>query len=104
MTSEAVRQSRQTIRKLRRENPDARIIVTGCAAQIDPAQYDKMAEVDYVVGNDDKMQAETWQGIGANELERVSVNDIFFDQGNRRAHDLRLWRPRPRLCADPERL
>ncbi|MCF6200109.1 MAG: tRNA (N(6)-L-threonylcarbamoyladenosine(37)-C(2))-methylthiotransferase MtaB [Hyphomicrobiaceae bacterium] len=77
VTNEAVRQSRQTIRKLRREHPEARIIVTGCAAQIDPAPYDAMPEVDFVIGNGEKMQASTWQGLAAGELERVRVNDIF---------------------------
>ncbi len=77
VTNEAVRQSRQTIRKLRRDHPQARIIVTGCAAQIDPAPYDAMPEVDFVIGNGEKMQASTWQGLAAGELERVRVNDIF---------------------------
>ncbi len=77
VTGEAVRQSRQSIRKLRRKHPDARIIVTGCAAQIDPAQYEKMPEVDYIIGNGDKMQSRTWLGVRDGELERVRVNDIF---------------------------
>lgn len=77
VTSEAVRQSRQSIRKLRRDHPDARIIVTGCAAQIDPGQYEAMDEVDFIIGNDDKMHSETWLGLGAGELTRVKVNDIF---------------------------
>jgi len=77
VTNEAVRQSRQTIRKLRRDHPQARIIVTGCAAQIDPAPYDAMPEVDFVIGNGEKMQTSTWQGLAAGELERVRVNDIF---------------------------
>ena len=80
VTSEAVRQGRQNIRKLRRENPDARIIVTGCAAQIDPQRFDEMTEVDFVIGNDDKMQSDTWRGLQAGELERVKVNDIFTIQ------------------------
>lgn len=61
VTSEAVRQARQTIRKLRRENPQARLIVTGCAAQIDPEQFSEMDEVDHVVGNDDKMKQSTFK-------------------------------------------
>src|SRR5262249_36635223 len=56
VTAEAERQARQTIRKLRRERPDARIIVTGCAAQIDPARFSAMPEVDRVVGNAEKME------------------------------------------------
>ena len=51
VTAEAVRQARQAIRKARRDRPDAKIIVTGCAAQIDPARFAAMAEVDHVIGN-----------------------------------------------------
>ena len=54
VTGEAVRQARQAIRKARRERPDARIVVTGCAAQIDPAAFAAMPEVDLVLGNADK--------------------------------------------------
>src|SRR6186713_928431 len=54
VTGEAVRQARQAIRRARRERPDARLIVTGCAAQIDPAAFAGMAEVDQVIGNADK--------------------------------------------------
>ncbi len=77
VTNEAVRQSRQSIRRLRRDNPDVRIIVTGCAAQINPGQYEAMDEVDFIIGNDDKMNTQTWQGLQAGSLERVKVNDIF---------------------------
>ena len=56
VTGEAVRQAAQTIRKLRRENPAARIIVTGCAAQIEPERFAAMPEVDRVIGNAEKMQ------------------------------------------------
>ncbi|HEY8017320.1 MAG TPA: tRNA (N(6)-L-threonylcarbamoyladenosine(37)-C(2))-methylthiotransferase MtaB, partial [Dongiaceae bacterium] len=54
VTAEATRQARQAIRKARRENPEARIVVTGCAAQIDPAGFAAMPEVDQVVGNEEK--------------------------------------------------
>jgi threonylcarbamoyladenosine tRNA methylthiotransferase MtaB len=74
VTKEAERQARQAIRRARRENPDARIIVTGCAAQIDPKKYADMAEVTQVIGNDVKLKAETW-GLPAEE--RVLVNDIM---------------------------
>ncbi|MGQ9366833.1 tRNA (N(6)-L-threonylcarbamoyladenosine(37)-C(2))-methylthiotransferase MtaB [Azospirillum sp. ST 5-10] len=74
VTSEAERQARQTIRKLRRENPTARIVVTGCAAQIDPARYAAMAEVDQVLGNQEKLQPESW---GLAPAEKVLVNDIM---------------------------
>lgn len=80
VTSEAVRQSRQSIRKLRRDHPDARIVVTGCAVQVDPSQYEKMDEVDFIIGNGEKMESNTWLGLQAGELERVKVNDIFAVQ------------------------
>ena len=73
VTAEAVRQSRQQIRKIRRERPGARIIVTGCAAQTDPDSYAKMPEVDFVLGNADKLDAKNY-ALGINE--RVKVNDI----------------------------
>ncbi len=62
VTAEAVRKARQDIRKLRRDNPNARLIVTGCAAQTEPDTFAKMAEVDAVIGNTEKMQPATWQG------------------------------------------
>lgn len=74
VTSEAERQARQTIRKLRRERPDARIVVTGCAAQIDPQRYGAMPEVDQVLGNQEKLQPESW---GLPPAEKVLVNDIM---------------------------
>jgi threonylcarbamoyladenosine tRNA methylthiotransferase MtaB len=74
VTKEAERQAKQAIRRARRENPDARIIVTGCAAQIDPNGFGGMAEVDQVIGNDLKLKAETW---GAPPEEKVIVNDIM---------------------------
>jgi len=73
VTAEAVRQSRQQIRKLKRERPGARIIVTGCAAQTEPDTYAGMEEVDLVLGNADKLDAERYFGVG----ERVVVNDIM---------------------------
>lgn len=80
VTAEAVRKARQEIRKLRRENPDARLIVTGCAAQTEPETFTNMAEVDAVIGNTEKMQPETWKGMAADfigESEAVQVDDIM---------------------------
>jgi threonylcarbamoyladenosine tRNA methylthiotransferase MtaB len=81
VTAEAVRKARQEIRRLSRENPGAAIIVTGCAAQTEPETFAAMAEVSRVVGNHEKMQAETWRGIAAPDLigvtERVQVDDIM---------------------------
>ena len=54
VTAEAVRKSKQEVRKLRKENPNAKVIVTGCAAQIDPNSFANMAEVDFVIGNSEK--------------------------------------------------
>lgn len=76
VTAEAERQVRQSIRRARRQNPDARIIVTGCAAQIDPDKYAAMEEVDRVVGNEEKLRAETW--LEGADTPRVSVNDIMI--------------------------
>ncbi|SLN09951.1 Threonylcarbamoyladenosine tRNA methylthiotransferase MtaB [Aquimixticola soesokkakensis] len=80
VTAEAVRKARQEIRKLRRENPDAKIIVTGCAAQTEPDTFVAMSEVDLVIGNSEKMQPETWTALGPNfigDTERVQVDDIM---------------------------
>src|SRR5215831_13211619 len=65
VTGEAVRQARQTIRRLRRERPRARIVVTGCAAQTAAQDFAAMAEVDRVVGNDDKLKAQAWRDARA---------------------------------------
>jgi threonylcarbamoyladenosine tRNA methylthiotransferase MtaB len=80
VTAEAVRQARQSIRKARRENPKARIIVTGCAAQIDPASFSDMDEVDLVLGNEEKLNSHNYRALpdfGVNDFERCRVNDIF---------------------------
>ncbi|CAH1679102.1 Threonylcarbamoyladenosine tRNA methylthiotransferase MtaB [Hyphomicrobiales bacterium] len=78
VTAEASRQARQTIRRLRRERPQARIVVTGCAAQIEAASFSAMAEVDHVIGNTEKMQAATWSALsGSAPTERILVGDIM---------------------------
>ena len=78
VTSEAVRSARQTIRRAAKENPDAPVIVTGCAAQIDADMFAQMPEVTRVIGNHEKMQAETWQPIDLlGGTEKVRVNDIM---------------------------
>jgi threonylcarbamoyladenosine tRNA methylthiotransferase MtaB len=74
VTAEAERQARQAIRRLRRENPEARIVVTGCAAQIRPEAWAAMPEVDRVVGNQEKLEAATW---AATDAPRVAVGDIM---------------------------
>lgn len=81
VTNEAVAQARQSIRKLKRERPGARIVVTGCAAQTQSQMFADMAEVDRVVGNDDKMRSSAWRDaraafdLGANE--KIAVSDIM---------------------------
>jgi len=77
VTAEAVRQARQAIRKARRERPGAKIVVTGCAAQIDPGRFAAMDEVDHVIGNQEKLDAKTFARFGLDGSERVVVNDIM---------------------------
>ncbi|MBN9353642.1 MAG: tRNA (N(6)-L-threonylcarbamoyladenosine(37)-C(2))-methylthiotransferase MtaB, partial [Hyphomicrobium denitrificans] len=77
VTGEAVRQASQTIRRLRRDRPNARIIVTGCAAQTEAQRFADMPEVDHVVGNGEKMLAETFAGLSIASSARVQVNDIM---------------------------
>jgi threonylcarbamoyladenosine tRNA methylthiotransferase MtaB len=77
VTSEAVRQAMQTIRRLGRESPRSRIVVTGCAAQTDPARFAGMREVHAVVGNAEKMHAETFQALSTADSPKVLVNDIM---------------------------
>ncbi|MBF9042382.1 tRNA (N(6)-L-threonylcarbamoyladenosine(37)-C(2))-methylthiotransferase MtaB [Rhodobacterales bacterium HKCCE4037] len=80
VTAEAVRKARQEIRKLRRDNPNARLIVTGCAAQTEPQTFEAMDEVDLVLGNTEKMQPDTWASLPADfigETEKVRVDDIM---------------------------
>lgn len=80
VTAEAVRKARQDIRKLRKAHPGARLIVTGCAAQTEPETFNAMPEVDAVIGNTEKMQGATWQGMAADfigETETVQVDDIM---------------------------
>ncbi|MHC2466810.1 tRNA (N(6)-L-threonylcarbamoyladenosine(37)-C(2))-methylthiotransferase MtaB [Bradyrhizobium embrapense] len=85
VTNEAVAQARQSIRKLKRERPAARIVVTGCAAQTQSRMFAEMAEVDRVVGNDEKMRGRAWQAtraafaapFGVDASEKVAVADIM---------------------------
>jgi threonylcarbamoyladenosine tRNA methylthiotransferase MtaB len=77
VTAEAVRQAAQTIRRLRRENPHTRIVVTGCAAQTEPDRFAGMPEVDAVIGNAEKMRAETFRALSVADSPKVLVNDIM---------------------------
>jgi threonylcarbamoyladenosine tRNA methylthiotransferase MtaB len=79
VTAEAVRQAKQSIRKARRDDPERRIIVTGCAAQTEARTFGDMAEVDLVIGNNDKLKAESYQpmAFGVPLNDKVQVNDIM---------------------------
>ncbi|HSP50677.1 MAG TPA: tRNA (N(6)-L-threonylcarbamoyladenosine(37)-C(2))-methylthiotransferase MtaB [Pseudolabrys sp.] len=76
VTAEAVRQARQNIRRIKRERPDTRIVVTGCAAQTEPGTFAAMVEVDRVIGNEEKLDPRSWTGAG----ERIVVGDIMAVQ------------------------
>lgn len=80
VTAEAVRQAQQTIRRTRRDQPGARIIVTGCAAQTEPDRFVAMDEVDLVLGNEEKLHAHNYRALpefGVNDSEKARVNDIM---------------------------
>jgi len=77
VTAEAERQARQAIRRARRQNPEARIVVTGCAAQIAPDEWDAMPEVDHVIGNHDKLTAPAWESLRTGNAEPVIVSDVM---------------------------
>ena len=77
VTSEAERQARQSIRRIRREQPDTKIVLTGCAVQIDPDSWAAMDEADHVIGNHDKLSAASWQALAQAELAPVQVSDIM---------------------------
>ena len=79
VTGEAVRQARQQIRRSRRANPDARLVVTGCAAQTDPEAFVAMPEVDVVLGNAEKLQPEAWNALGRGETTSMAVGDIMAE-------------------------
>ncbi len=104
VTAEAVRQAKQAIRRARRENPGARLVVTGCAAQIEPERFAGMPEVDHVIGNAEKTKAETWSRLSLGGGERVQVDDIMSVRETAAAPDRRLRHPRARLRAGAERL
>jgi threonylcarbamoyladenosine tRNA methylthiotransferase MtaB len=77
VTAEATRQARQAIRKLARERPQARIVVTGCAAQIEPQEFAALPGVAEVLGNHEKLQAESWSRMGPGTLGETRVADIM---------------------------
>jgi threonylcarbamoyladenosine tRNA methylthiotransferase MtaB len=78
VTAEAMRQARQTVRRLRRERPGTRVVVTGCAAQIDPERFATMPEVDRVLGNAEKLDPHLWANLDAQP--RIAVSDIMAER------------------------
>jgi threonylcarbamoyladenosine tRNA methylthiotransferase MtaB len=79
VTAEAVRQARQQIRRLRRDRPEARLVVTGCAAQTEPGTFAAMPEVDHVLGNADKLRPAAWAAL-ASGGGRVAVSDVMEER------------------------
>ena len=79
VTAEAEKQARQAVRRHRRDHPGARIVVTGCAAQIDPSSWQDMAEVDAVIGNHEKLDPATWTRLAGRNADEtmVAVGDIM---------------------------
>ena len=107
VTAEATRQARQTIRKIGRERPDARIVVTGCAAQVEPQAFAAMPEVAKVLGNHEKMKARDLgrpEGFRDRRFREGPRRRHHGGEGNRRAPHRRHARADPRLRAGAERL
>ena len=85
VTGEAVRQARQQIRRLRRDNPAARLVVTGCAAQTEPAAFAAMPEVDVVLGNAEKLTPDAWARLaGGAEARRARASATSWPSAGRR--------------------
>ena len=76
VTSEAERKARQSIRKIKKENPNAKIVVTGCSAQIDPNKWLNMEEVSNVIGNSEKTKKEFWENFSLNQEDKL-ITDIM---------------------------
>ena len=108
VTAEAVRQARQRIRALRRERPQAKIVVTGCAAQTEPQTFAAMAEADQVLGNAEKLDGAAWlrarAALSLDDAPKAIVNDIMAVKETA-AHLVDCFRgPRPRLRSGAKRL
>ena len=77
VTNETERQVRQTIRKIKKQNPNSKLVLTGCAAQISPAKYNQMEEVDYLVDNINKLKPESWSNDFIDKGNENFIDDIF---------------------------
>jgi threonylcarbamoyladenosine tRNA methylthiotransferase MtaB len=77
VTNETERQVRQTIRKIKKQNPNSKLVLTGCAAQISPSDYKQMKEVDHLVDNINKLKPEAWNNIFEENKEDIFIKDIF---------------------------
>ena len=104
VTGEAVRQARQRIRRLAQANPGARVVVTGCAAQTEPATFAAMPEVDLVLGNAEKLRPDAWAKLAGRSPERVSVGDIMAERLDAGAAGGRAGDTGAGLCAGADRL
>ena len=82
VTAEAVRQARQRIRKIARENPDTKIVVTGCAAQTEAATFADMPQVSHVLGNREKMNPATWANLGARKTHSSDIMEATSETGH----------------------
>ena len=102
VTSEAEKQARQSLRKLHRDNPDAQIIVTGCAAQINPEAWQDMPEVSHVMGNHDKLQAESWQALQSGQEAGLLVTDVMTITETA-SHFIDSFDDRSKIPTDPQR-
>ncbi|MGE3148005.1 MAG: tRNA (N(6)-L-threonylcarbamoyladenosine(37)-C(2))-methylthiotransferase MtaB, partial [Pseudorhodoplanes sp.] len=80
VTGEAVRQARQAVRRLRREKPAAKLIVTGCAAQTQTQSFTAMPEIDHVLGNAQKRDAAAWRALAQGGAGKVQVSDIMAER------------------------
>ena len=79
VTAEAVKKAKKTIRRSRRENPSKKIVVTGCAAQIEPETFNSMDEVNFVIGNEEKLSPATWNNINKSRNSTKSPTNIFVN-------------------------
>ncbi len=100
VTAEAVRQARQQIRRLRRDHPGARVVVTGCAAQTEPATFAAMPEVDLVLGNGEKLKPEAWARLASGQAARARAGEAQDDAARIDVPDIMAERRPPAPLID----